>query len=562
MMTIPGYTLIDPICEAGDLVLYQATRAKDGLPVLLKVPASPRPAPILLSRLEHEYELARDLDSVRIARPLALERHAGTDVVIFEKGPTRSLASLVESPMDIQSFLRIAIGITAALAELHRHGLIHKDLKPEHVLLDTAGHVWLTGLGIASRLTRERQAPDPPEVIAGTLAYMAPEQTGRMNRSVDSRSDLYALGVTFYQMLAGVLPFKADDPMEWIHCHIARQPVPLTHRVSGLPEPLSDIVMKLLAKTGEERYQSVSGLDADLRRCLEEWESNVRITRFQLGAHDLSERLFIPEKLYGRESEIETLLAALDRVIATGMQEIVLVSGYSGIGKSSVVNELHKMLVPPRGLFAAGKFDQYKRDIPYATLVQSLQTLVRHILGKSETEIGTWRDTIRNAVTPNGQLIVSLIPEVELIIGEQPTVPDLPPQEARNRFQMVLQSFLGCFAGPVHPLVLFLDDLQWLDSATLDLIEHLGTEQEMRHLLLIGAYRDNEVGPMHPLMRVLEAIRKGGAACRRSCLRRLQSTTCAASLPIPSSAHRRMRSPWRNYCTRKPAAIRSSPSSS
>jgi PAS domain S-box-containing protein len=396
------------------------------------------------------------------------------------------------------------------LAELHSNGLVHKDIKPEHVLLNSAGHVWLTGLGVASRLTRERQAPAPPEVIAGTLAYMAPEQTGRMNRSVDSRSDLYALGITFYQMLSGVLPFNASDPMEWFHCHIARQPVPLTHQVSGLPEPLSDIVMKLMAKTGEARYQSVSGLDADLRRCLEEWESNARITRFPLGANDLSDRLLIPEKLYGRESEIETLLAAFDRVLATGMPEIALVSGYSGIDKTSVVNELHKVLVSPRALFAAGKFDQYKRDIPYATLIQSFQALVRHILGKSETEIGVWQEPIRNAVTPNGQLIVDLIPEVELIIGEQPTVPELPPQEARNRFQMVLLKFLGCFAGPEHPLVLFLDDLQWLDKATLDLIEHLGTEQDVRHLLLIGAYRDNEVSPTHPLMRVLEAIRKAG----------------------------------------------------
>jgi PAS domain S-box-containing protein len=510
MKTIPGYTLIDPICEAGDLVLYQARRTKDGLPVLVKIPASPRPSQILSHRLEHEYELARDLDTKRIARPLALEHHAGTPVLVLEQGPTRSLASLVGSPMDIKSFLQIAIGITAALAGLHRSGLVHKDIRPEHLLLDMHGHVWLTGLGIASQLPRERQSPDPPEVIAGTLAYMAPEQTGLMNRSVDSRSDLYALGVTLYQMLSGVLPFKADDPMEWFHCHIARQPVPLTHRVTGFPEPLSEIIMKLLAKTGDERYQSVIGLEADLRRCQAEWESKTHISHFPLGAHDLSDRLLIPERLYGRESEIGALLAAFDRVLATGMPEIMLVSGYSGIGKTSVVYELHKVLVPPRGLFATGKFDQYKRNIPYATLVQSLQILVRHILSKSETEIGTWRDTICDTVTPNGQLIVSLIPEVELIIGEQPPVPDLPPQEARNRFQRVLINFLGCFARPEHPLVLFLDDLQWLDRATLDLIEHLGTEQDIHHLLLIGAYRDNEVGPTHPLMRVLEAIRKAG----------------------------------------------------
>jgi serine/threonine protein kinase len=231
MITIPGYTLIAPVNEDEDLMLYQATRMLDNLPVLLKVPAAPGPSPPIFSRLKHEYELARELDPGRIVRPTALERHGGTVTLVLEQGPTRTLASLLGSPMDIQSFLRIALGITAALAELHRHELVHKDLTPEHVLLDKDGRVWLTGLGIASRLPRERQALEPPEAIAGTLAYMAPEQTGRMNRSIDSRSDLYALGINFYQMLTGVLPFTAGDPMEWVHCHIARQPVPPSQRV-------------------------------------------------------------------------------------------------------------------------------------------------------------------------------------------------------------------------------------------------------------------------------------------------------------------------------------------
>jgi PAS domain S-box-containing protein len=514
MMTIPGYTLTAPICEAGDLLLYRATRSQDGLPVLLKVPAASRPAPVLLRRLEQEYELARGLDSSRISKPLTLERNAGNVALVMEQGPDRTLVSLLGSPMDIPSFLQIAIGITAALAELHRHDLVHKDLKPDNVLLDAAGHVWLTGLGIASRQPRERQALEPPEVIAGTLAYMAPEQTGRMNRSIDSRSDLYALGVTFYQMLTGVLPFTASDAMEWVHCHIARQPIPPSHRVPDLPVPLSVMVMKLLAKTAEERYQSTAGLDADLRQCLAQWESNDHMDSFTPGQHDVPDRLLIPEKLYGRKPEIDVLLAAFDRVVASGTPELVLVSGYSGIGKTSVVHELHKALVPSRGLFAAGKFDQFKRDIPYATLVQALQTLVRQILGKREAEVAAWRDALQKAVSPNGLLIVSLIPEVELIIGRQPPVADLPPQEARNRFQMVLLRFLGVFAQPEHPLVLFLDDLQWLDTATLDLIEQLATGQEVPYLLLIGAYRDNEVGPTHPLRRVIEAIRKRGTGVR------------------------------------------------
>ena len=273
--------------------------------------------------------------------------------------------------------------------------------------------------------------------------------------------------------------------------------------------------MKLLAKTAEERYQTASGVESDLRRCLAEWETQCRIDEFPLGQHDTPDRLLIPEKLYGRASEIDILLGSFDRVIASGTPELVLVSGYSGIGKSSVVNELHRALVPPRGLFAAGKFDQYKRDIPYATLAQALRTLVRQILVKSEAEVDQWRCALMEAVEPNGQLIVSLVPEVEFIIGKQPPVPDLPPRDAQNRFQLVFRRFLGAFARPEHPLALFLDDLQWLDAATLDLLEHLVTSPDVRHLLLVGAYRDNEVGPSHPLLRTLEAIRKAGARVQK-----------------------------------------------
>ncbi|HEV3163477.1 MAG TPA: AAA family ATPase, partial [Isosphaeraceae bacterium] len=306
-------------------------------------------------------------------------------------------------------------------------------------------------------------------------------------------------------------PFTASDPMEWVHCHIARQPTPPGERANGIPGPLSAIVMKLLAKTAEERYQTAAGVAADLRRCQAEWEGHGRIAPFPLGTQDVPDRLLIPEKLYGREPEIDALLAAFDRVVAQGTPELALVSGYSGIGKSSVVNELHKVLVPPRGLFASGKFDQYQRDIPYPTLAQAFQGLVRPLLGQSEAELGRWRDALCEALGPNGQLIVNLVPELEIVIGKQPPVPDLPPQDAKNRFHMVFRRFLGVFARKEHPLALFLDDLQWLDTATLDLLEHLVTHSEVRHLLLVGAYRDNEVGPAHLLMRTLDAIRKADA---------------------------------------------------
>ncbi len=408
--------------------------------------------------------------------------------------------------------MRVATGLAVALDRLHERGLIHKDIKPANILTNAAtGAVWLTGFGIASRLLRERQTSEPPEVIAGTLAYMAPEQTGRMNRSIDARSDLYAYGVTLYEMLTGALPFNASDPMEWIHCHMARQPIPPNERVENIPGPIAAIVMKLLAKTAEERYQTAAGVEADLRKCLAEWEALGRIDPFPLGVNDVSERLLIPERLYGRKHEIEALLAAFDRVVTDGTPELVLVSGYSGAGKSSVVNELHKALVPTRGLFASGKFDQYKRDIPYSTLAQALQSLVRQILSQSDAKLSQWRDTMRLALGPNGQFIVNLIPEIEIIIGKQPPVPDLPPQDAKNRFQMVLRRFLSVFARPEHPLALFLDDLQWLDAATLDLFQHLITHAEVRHLLLVGAYRDNEVGASHPFMKTLEGIRAAEA---------------------------------------------------
>ncbi len=446
-MTEPSGYALEALWEDGEFVLSRGVREGEPSPLLVVAPASAQPAPGSITRLEHAYSLRDEVDPAWAARPLRLVRHRGRATLLLEDPGGEPLARLLGQPWEIASFLRVAIGLATALGRLHVRGLIHKDVKPAHVLVDAAtGAAWLTGFGIASRLPRQRQGPEPPEVIAGTLAYMAPEQTGRMNRSVDSRSDLYALGVTFYEMLTGALPFTAADPMEWVHCHIARQPAPPGERANGIPGPLSAIVMKLLAKTAEERYQTAAGVAADLRRCRADWEAHGRIDPFPLGAQDVPDRLLIPEKLYGREREIDALLAAFDRVVAHGTTELVLVSGYPGIGKSSVVHELHKVLVPPRGLFASGKFDQYKRDIPYATLAQAFLGLVRPLLGRSEAELGRWRDALSEALGPNGQLIVNLVPELELVIGTQPPVADLPPQDAKNRFQMVFRRFLGVFA--------------------------------------------------------------------------------------------------------------------
>jgi predicted ATPase len=465
--------------------------------------------------MEHEYSLRAKLDPAWAVRPLALAEHQGRPALVLEDPGGEPLDRLVGTRMDLRQFLRVAIGLSAALGRVHQNGLIHKDIKPANALVNPeTGRVWLMGFGIASLLHRERQSPDPPEILAGALAYMSPEQTGRMNRSIDSRSDLYSLGVTLYEILTGSLPFTASDPMEWVHCHIARQPVAPGIRSNEVPAPVSALILKLLAKTAEERYQTAAGVEADLRRCLGEWETMRRIDAFPLGIHDISNRLLMPEKLYGRNQQREALLAAFDRVITTGTPALVLVSGYSGIGKSSLVHELDKAIVLPRGIFLSGKFDQYRRDIPYATLAQAFRNFIRQILSASESEVERWRNAIQKSVGPNGQLVVKLIPELEFVIGKQPPVATLPATEAENRFHLVFRSFLAVFACKEHPLAIFLDDLQWLDAATLKLLEHLMTHPDVRHLLLIGAFRDNEVSASHPLMQTLDAIRATEAVVR------------------------------------------------
>ncbi len=514
-MDLSDYTL-DTLHSHGEFVLCRGRPRSGSNPhppsVLVLMLRSEQPRPESVRMLDHEYSLRVELDPAWAVLPVELTQRGGRTVLVLEDPGGEPLDQLVGTPMELGQFLRVAIGLSAAVRQLHGRGLIHKDLKPANVLIEpSTGQVWLTGFGIASRLPRERQSAEPPEFIAGTLPYMAPEQTGRMNRSIDSRSDLYALGVTLYEMLTGNLPFKASEPIEWIHCHIAKQPLAPAERRKDVPHSVSGIIMKLLAKTAEERYQTAAGLESDLRRCLAEWDCEHRIGEFLFGEHDTPDRLLIPEKLYGRQRELETLLASFDRVVKNGTPELVLVSGYSGIGKSSVVNELHKVLVLPRGLFASGKFDQYKRDIPYSTLAQAFQSLIRALLAKSEAELNSWRETLREALGRNGLLIVDLVPELKLIIGEQPPVPELEPQDAQRRFQLVFRRFIGVFARPDHPLALFLDDLQWLDAATLDLLEDLLTRSDLQHLMLIGAFRDNEIDAMHPLVRKLEAVKKAGA---------------------------------------------------
>ena len=502
------------LSDDGERILCRGQRGGKGSGDTVLIAQASGEHPLLASddRLAHEFGLKDELFAAWAVRPLELVRERGRTLLILEDPGGEPLDRLLGAPMDVGSLLRLAVRIAGAVSKLHQRRVIHKNLKPTNILVNCAdSQPRLTGFGIASRLPRERSAPEPPDIIAGTLAYMAPEQTGRMNRSVDARSDLYALGITLYQMLTGALPFTAADPVEWVHCHIARRPVPPAELLQDVPNAISAIIMRLLAKTAEERYQTASGVERDLRRCLADWETRGRIDDFPLGERDVPDRLLIPEKLYGRTREVETLRAAFDRIVGdSGAPELLLVSGYSGIGKSAVVQELHKALLPPRGLFAAGKFDLYKRDIPYATLAQAFQGLIRPLLSLSEAKLAGWRDALREALGANAKLMVDLVPELKLITGEPAPVPELPPQQAQSRFQLVFRRFLGVFARPEHPLALFLDDLQWLDPATLDLVEDLLRQREVRHLLLIGAYRDNEVMAGHLLARKLEAISQEG----------------------------------------------------
>jgi predicted ATPase/signal transduction histidine kinase len=504
------YTISEVLHASSRSTVYRATR-EDGRPVVLKVLAPDHRAHHR-KRLKQELEIGRSLGERAAVRPLALETYEGLPALVMEDFSGRPLDRALGAPMNVGGFLDLAVGIASALAEVHARNIVHRDLKPENILHDPdTGQVRLIDFGLAAPVASERQRPGGARLIEGSLAYISPEQTGRTNRAVDQRSDLYSLGVSFYHLLTGQLPFDAADALEWVHAHVARPPVPPLERRSALPAALSAVVMKLLAKDAEDRYQSAAGLRQDLERCRDEWRRTGAIAPFALGAADVPDRLQIPQRLYGRERELAALTAALERVVGSGAPEMVLVQGYAGVGKSALVHELGKPLVRERGLFVAGKFDQYKRDVPYSTIVQAFTEQVQEILAGSDARITEWRRRLQEGLGRAAQLIVDVIPQMERVIGPQAPVPELAPTEAQNRFRLVFRSFIECFAQPGRPLVLFLDDLQWADSASLALVQDLVTQPETRHLFLIGAFRDNEVDEAHPLSASVAAMKKGGA---------------------------------------------------
>ncbi len=509
MITIPGYEISAAIYEGLKTVVYRGHREQDRLPVVVKVHRADYPPSKDVAKFRREYEIGTLFDFNGVIKYYGMEKYGNAEALIEEDFGAVALREIIPPQgTDVPTFLRIAIQLAQALGEVHRKQIIHKDIKPRNIVVNRETLVTkLIDFGISSQLSRENQEILSPNMLEGTLAYMSPEQTGRMNRAIDYRTDFYSLGMTFYEMLTGTLPFEATDAMELVHCHIAQTPIPPHERKTEIPKVLSDLVMKLLEKTAERRYQSTYGLLTDLQKCLTAWESTGAIEAFAMGERDVSARFEIPQKLYGREVEIDTLMAAFDRV-SDGAKEMMLVCGYSGIGKSALVNEVHKPIVQKRGYFISGKFDQFKRNIPYAALIQAFAGLIRQLLTESEAQIAAWKEKLLAALGPNRQVIINVIPEVELIIGPQPSVPELPPTETQNRFNLVFGNFIRTFAQKEHPLAIFLDDLQWADSPSLKLIELLVTDPQTQYLFFIGAYRDNEVFEGHPLMLSLDRLQK------------------------------------------------------
>lgn len=517
MIILPGYNITEIIYEGLRTVVYRGIRENDRQPVIVKTIKDEYPTIEQITRLRQEYIIIQNLDVQGIVKPYCLETYQNSFALVLEDFGCRSINQLLtQKKNQLKEVLQIAISLTETLDRLHKIPIIHKDIKPSNIIINPeTREVKLTDFSIAIALPKEQPTIVTSNLLEGTIAYMSPEQTGRMNRTLDYRSDLYSFGVTLYELLTGELPFTSQDVMSLIYCHIAKQPVPPCQIKSNLeagseavPQVVSDIVMKLLEKNAEDRYQSAAGLKFDLEACLRQLETTGEITNFPLATRDRGNQLFVPQKLYGRESEVATLLAAFKRVAGHSQSktELVLVSGYSGIGKTSIVNEVHKPIVEARGYFIAGKFDQFKRDIPYAALIQAFGELMRQLLTESEEEIADWKAKLLEALGSNGQIIIDVIPEVELIIDSQPKVPQVGGLEAQNRFNRVFQQFVRVFCQPQHPLVIFLDDLQWADSASLKLMELLTTDEGSQYLLIIGAYRDNEVSPTHPLIQTVEKI--------------------------------------------------------
>ena len=526
-MNLAGFTIRNVIYAVDETIVARADTQR-GERVVLKYQDSSRPAPELLARWHHEHAILASIDSKWVIRTLGLKQFERNLVLVLEDFGSTNLAQLIaQQPLDLAERLAIAIQFASALADVHAHGLIHGDIAPKNVLVEVSTmRVKLCDFGLSSRLDHAQKRSDD-NYLRGTLEYMSPEQTGRTNLDVDYRSDLYSLGISLYELFSGRKPFHSNDPMTLLHAQIAIMPVPL-HRLDPLiPEPISELVQKLLAKSPDERYQSSFGLIRDLMQCNQQWQRCQRITPFPLAQADVPERFCIAQKLYGRGSETALILAAFERVTA-GHAELLLISGYSGIGKSALVSELHRPIIAERGYLIRGKCDQYSRNQPYSALIQAFQQLVRQLATEGEERRAYWKAELLTCLGEHAGAVAEIIPNLVLLIGEPVALAPLPAAEKENHFHIAFAQFVKALASKSHPLLLFLDDLQWADAATLKLVQHLIQDGNERCVLIVGAYRDNEVDETHLLSVSIAAIEHANGRVERLQLRNLEPAHVAS----------------------------------
>jgi predicted ATPase/HPt (histidine-containing phosphotransfer) domain-containing protein len=506
-MGLEGYDIGEVIAQSSNSVVRRAIRRGDGARVVLKIHAKEYPSAREIGQLAFEHRILQKLAGPSIVRVFDLVPHGDRLALVLEDFGGSDLSSEV-GRISLDSFFRIAAGVVRGLQTVHRLGVIHKDVNPRNVLLNpSTTEVKLIDFGIATELSQERQAVEATSQIEGTLPYVSPEQTGRMNRDLDYRTDYYSLGVTFFELLTGALPFAAQDTMGWVHSHISRPVANPRALNDAIPEDLARLVLRLLAKNPEDRYQSSHGLLHDLEACRRAWIDPAANAGFALGREDVPERFQVSQKLFGREHEVDVLHRAFDGS-AQGPAKLLLVGGYSGVGKSALIHELHKDIVRGRGHFVAGKFDQLDRNVPYGAVLHALRALVKQLLGEPEAHLTAWRQAFATTVKASGRVLTDLVPELEEVVGPQPAIPALQPREAHARFQRVFADFLRCAATAQHPLVVFIDDMQWTDPSTPELLQHLLSDQGLEHVLFIGSYRDNEVPAGHVLRALIRELRE------------------------------------------------------